>query len=499
VTKFAAGVVGVQLIALLCCPAGIEAKGQEGPKRAGRKPMELELKIRKTQFIFKESLRVEVVIRNGGSAPVSVPAVADNRNLALSYHLTGPSVEKEFEFQYGRKDGMKLAGDPPLVSVPPGGQESTPITIEKRVKEWRPGPHTLRATLDWKGEKLSSNTVSFEIIAPEVKSGQVIVDLIPSPSTRMRVLFMASAGGTNRLYQGFFAESRPGLETIPESNFVEALEVPAAGTDVTALWANFDREMISPRYVWLTGHTLSVQEFQSAPISFDLGDEKLLRPGLMNQDADALFVSWHGSHATLTRVPRKGSPSKVWETTLPSPAAAGRVWITSAGVVTAVFAAEHSGTVSLYLVQDGKVIATAAIPKAALLPQSEPGLTIQNDGTIRTSVLVADPENRRAISIVDWRSSRAEPNAEPKRLIVANLPQDPKAAAVIYAFAAAGEPRRDWVILYGSDIVITDRNPARPRMLNGTAILPLQLLPRPQMSFLLVRHPKDIVDLAPMF
>lgn len=309
---------------------------------------------------------------------------------------------------------------------------------------------------------------------------------------------MASAGGASRLYQGFFTESRPGLETSPSSNFVEVLVVPSTAADVVALWADFDRSMVSPRYGWLSGHTVAVQEFQSEPITFDLGEAKLLRPGLMSRESDALFVSWHGTHATLTSVPRKGPASKLWEATLPMSASSGRVWLTPEGKVTVAFVAQHENAVSLFLVQDGKVIASAAIEKAVALPDSEPGLAIASDGTIRTSLLVADPEHRRAISIVDWQWSRAEPHAEAKRLPVVNLPQDPKAAAVVYALSP-GVPRRDWVILYGENIVVTSGSPTRPRMLNGTPTLPLQLLPRAEMSFLLLKHPKDILYLTPMF
>ena len=478
----------IPLISLLC--GGIALGAQ------GRRPMELELKIRKTYFIIKESLRVEVIVHNRGAAPASVPAVADSRNRTLSYRLTGPSVDKEFVFHYGKPGGMQIPGGPAMVSVAADGQVSTPITIENRLNTWKPGPHTLTASLEWNGKAIQSNTVSFEILEPEVKSGQVIGDSVPS--TNMQVLFMASAGGANRLYQGFFTESRPGLETSPSSNFVEVLAAPSTATDVVALWADFDRSMVSPRYVWLSGNTVAVQEFQSEPVTFDLGEDKLLRPGLMSSEADALFVSWHGSHVTLTRVPRKGPASKVWEATLPLPASAGRVWLTPDGQVTAVFSANHASTVSLFLVQDGRVIATAAIEKAVTLPESEPGLAISSDGTIQTSLLVADPEQRRAISIVDWQWSRGEPQAEAKRLPAVNLLQDPKAAAVVYELSH-GVPRRDWVILYGDNIVVTSGSPARPRMLNGTPVVPLQLLPRAQMSFLLLKHPKDIIYLTPMF
>lgn len=484
-----------QWLALLC---GITAVAAYGQQRPARRSMELELKMRKTQFIVKESLRVEVIFHNRGAAPATLPAVADSRNRTLSYHVTGPSFEKEFVFDYGSSVSMPIPGGPATVTVAPGSQASAAFPLEKRAKEWKPGLHTLRAVLDWNGEKVQSNVLSFDILEPEVKAGQVTLDAVPS--SNMRVLFMASAGGKSRLYQGFFTESRPGLETNPDSSFTEAFEVPSATSAVVALGADFDRSMVAPRHVWISGHTVAVQEFQAEPISFDLGDDHLLRPGLMSHDADALFVSWHGVRATLTSVPRKGPPSRVWQATLPLPASTGRVWLTPAGKVTAVFVASHEHKISLFLVQDGKVIATTVIEKALELPDSEPGLAIGSDGTIRASLLVADPEHTRAISIVDWQWNPQEAAGEPKRQPAVNLMQDPRAAAAVYSLDP-GVPRRDWVILYGngSDIVVTSRSPTKPRMLNGTPLAPLQLLPRSQMSYLLLKHPKDVVYLTPMY
>jgi hypothetical protein len=462
--------------------------------------MELEITIAKTQFIQQESLRVEVIVHNRGVAAVSVPEVADTRNRDLSYHLTGPSFPKGFVFQYAPEGARVIPGGPEMLSVPPGGAVSVPIEIEKYWPDWKPGAHTLRATLSWGGERIESNLLSFEILQPEVKSGQVVVDSVSSSREPMRAVFLASAGGVNHLYQGFFSEARPGHEASPESSFAEAFEVPATASSVAALWADFDRPsaMVPPRYVWLSGHTAAVQEFQSPPITFDLGEEKLLRPGIMTRNADALFVSWHQAHAMLTRVPRQGPAAKVWDATLPFPAAAGRVWLTQEGKVTALFAAERSNTVSMFLVQEGNVIATTEIEKAVLLPQSEPGLAIASDGTIRASVLVAEPEQRRRISTVEWKWKPGEPDVAPQRQPAVDLAQDPKAAAVTYAFSP-GVPRRDWVILCGSEIIFTNRSPRRPRMLNGTPILPLQLLPRAEMSYLLVKQPEEIVYLAPMF
>ena len=467
---------------------------------AQAKKMQLEIKLGKTQFIVKESLRVEVTFHNNGAAAVSIPAIADTRNRALSYYLTGPTFPKEFVFQYARAGARTIPGDPDLQSVPPGGKVTTPFSIERFVSEWKPGRHTLHAVCKLGGGTLESNTVSFEILYPEVKAGQVMADAARSSNPYMRAVFLASVGGANKLYQGFFEESHPDIESSPRSNFVEAFEIPSTASSVNSLWADFDRlsEKIALRHGWSDGHLAAVQEFQSAPITFDLHNEKLLRPGLMTRQAEALFVSWLGPHVTLTRVPRSGPATKVWEAKLPLDATDGRVWITPQAKVTAAFTAEHDNVVHLFLVQDGKVLATTGIEKAALLPQSEPGLAISSEGDYRVSVLVADPAQKRQISTVDWLWSPAKLDLPAKRQPAVTLRQDPTAAAVIYAFAP-GVPRRDWVILLGSNIIVTRQSPERPQMLNGAPLLPLQLLPRERTSYLMLTHPKEIVYLTPLF
>jgi hypothetical protein len=489
----------VWVIAFLCV-GGALAQEHKQPQGQGQTSMELELKIDKPQFMVQESLRVEVTMSNGSSAAVIVPEIADARNRALSYQLTGPSFPKGFSFQYARDPEKRMSGDPAMRTIGPGAKLSVPIAIEKYWSGWKPGSHTLRAVLSLGVEKIESNVLHFEILQPKVKSAEVLADSEVSVSQPVRAVLLASAGGASHVYQVFLTEPNPSLEKNPETNFSQLFEVPEGATAVAALWADFNRagEMVSPRYVWLNGQTAAVQEFQSPPITFDLGKDAVVRPGIMTRDGVALLVTWSGAHVNLTRIPRKGTASKAWELTLPLPASAGRAWITSDGKITAVFVAEHSSRVCMFLVQDGKVIANTEVQDSALLPRSEPALSISPDGTIRSTVLVADPKRQRSISTVEWKWKPGEGEVAPKRETAVDLAQDAKAAEVIYSFSP-GEPRRDWVILCGSNILVTGRSPRRPRVLKGTPVLPLQLVPRTEMSYLLVEDPKQILYLDPVF
>ncbi len=461
--------------------------------------MELELKMAKTRFIPGESLGAELIISNPASSAVSVPEVADSRNEILSYQLSGPSFAKDLVAHYGMAGGRRPAGDPPLVSIPAGGDESTNLEFDKYATTWTPGTHTLRAVMRWEGKQITSNVLTFDIQKADALSAQLIAEAGVNTSAGMRAVVLAATDSDRRLYQGVFREARPGLESPPERYFVEVFPVPTA-TSVAALWTNFDRRsaMVSPRYVWQRDQAVGVQEVQASPIMFDVGEGHLVRPAVMTSDAMAHFVSWHGARVTLTQVPRTGTPATVWETVLPMPAAGGRAWITRDNLMTAVFAAEQSGVVYLFLVQAGRVIANTTVTDAALLPQSEPGLWIAADGTIRASLLVADPQRLRHVTLVDWTWTATAATTAPTRQPAATLAQDAKAAAVTYALSG-GTPRRDWVILCGDAIVVTNRSPNKPRMLSDAPMLPLQVLTTEPMSFLLLKHPTKLVYLTSLY
>ena len=118
--------------------------------------MELELKMPKTRFILRESLRVDVVVRNRGGTSVEVPAIASNANRALSYHLTGTSFDKEFVFHYAAPGAMVRPGPPAMEPLAPGQSMNEPLAIEGYVNNWKPGKHTLYAQLEAGGVQLKS-------------------------------------------------------------------------------------------------------------------------------------------------------------------------------------------------------------------------------------------------------------------------------------------------------------------------------------------------------
>ncbi len=456
--------------------------------------MELELKISKTRFILRESLRVDVVVHNRGGTSVEVPAIASNANRALSYHLTGTSFDKEFVFYYAASGAMVRPGPPAMEPLPPGQSMNEPLAIEGYVNNWKPGKHTLYAQLETGGVQLKSNRLEFEILRSTVRSAQVMPEITEAGSGSMRILFMAESAGVNRLYQAFLPEISPDIETSGKGSFNEVFEVPAEATGAVGMWTNFSRSggMFIPRYGWQSKDSVAVQEMGSPAVMLSAADGTLVRPAMLNQASDALLLRWQGPRAALTRIARGGVPTEVWSAKLPFTPVSGRAFLANELDVSAVFAGEQEGKVVLAVVREGKVRATVKIERAVLLPESEPGFTVGADGSVKASILVSDPADKHLVSSIEWQSGKLVSNVKKGQPF--RLAADAVAAAAIYAGG-----RHEWVILMADGKVVNNYDPTRPRTVYGTPARPLQLLPRKTATFLLATHPDEMVCVNRLF
>ncbi len=468
--------------------------------------MEFELKLEKTRFILRESIKVEVVFRNTGRSPVQAPSPSDNRNKALRYTLSGPSFPSPFSFDYGGSNTLRMPGDPEMETLQPGEESSTPITIERYWKDWKVGKHTLRAALEGVGE---AKPLEFEILEPEVLSAQVLTDASARPSTFMRALFLARTGpgAPPTLYQAFFPEAEPDVETTPEGNIVEAGVADSRAKQVTGAWTNFDRSsVLFSRFGWSSPNGLvGIQEFKGTAIVETGPNVRQVRPAIMNQQGDVFWLGFAGRQASLWRIPRPGGqpPGRVWTSELPFVPAASRFTVSSLASGSkqiAGFLAQEGETVRAVLIGgDGTQISTILLAENAVLTaNAEPGLSIDDELTVRLSVLVSDPKDPKALRVVEWSRKATESEYSLRSSPAFTVPRQVEAAGVVYSSPGVA-PRRDWLVLLSDGTIVTNRDPGRPRAIEGKAVVPLEFLPRPQMTYLLATHPKEVVYLAPMF
>ena len=187
--------------------------------------MKLEIDSSKNRFIVKEALVFTVRIRNDSSAPVQTPQIADNRNVALTYELRGPSVGGGLRFHYGSAADFRLPGSPEVVTLNPGQTQEETVDMVGFVREWKPGRHEIVAHLD----AAVSQPFAFTIVAPNVKSAQVLSDGWPVGRSPIRIAFLEGEGN---LYQGFYSEPDGTDETPATSRFVYAVKASADAEQV---------------------------------------------------------------------------------------------------------------------------------------------------------------------------------------------------------------------------------------------------------------------------
>jgi hypothetical protein len=306
------------------------------------------------------------------------------------------------------------------------------------------------------------------------------------------------------------------VELTPEGNIMQTIPADPRARGVSGSWTSgFDRSsLLFARFGWRGENgLLGVDEFESQVIVQPSGKSATVRPTYLTEAGDLIWMTVADREVSLWRVPRKeaGEPVRLWSTELPFPPSISRFSYhadASGDQGAGLFAAETTDAeappaVEAVLVNlDGQIIDTLKVSKAKLIPQSEAALLVNAIGDVRAALLVADPEDPRKLRVAEWvrpHDTEAGKIVAAQEKPVFEVPEDPVGSAAIYGPPLLSNPRRDWVVVLENGSVVTNRDPGNPRELEGQAVFPLQLLPRPQMTYLLMTHPAEVVYLAPMF
>lgn len=445
--------------------------------------------------MLREAIRIEVSMRNTSPTPVDLPVIADARNRDLTYILSGSSVQQPLSFHYGSAAVLSMPGSPRLKSVSPGDALSTTITVQKYWKDWKPGKHSLQARFG----DVWSNRVDFEIVAGEVLSAQVMADGDDSP-LNMRVLFLAQTGGIRRLYQAFFPEIDPAVETTPKGSLQEAAPAQPVATEAVAAWTTADRTRLPfTRFGWYGGGKLGIQDSaEEEPPVIVQATGSLVRPAFLTEQGDYLVVTVADRQVSLLRIPptENGKPTISWQAALPFRPSSARAHRERNGAVHVVVQSE--GTSFAWL-RDGRIVHQWSHAGGRPLVEGiEPGLAVLPDGGFRVALLLRESDDPKRARLVEWvwRTEGSEPATVFHPPF--QLPDDPVQAGVIYSLGG-NNSRLDWVVTLPERRIITSRNPGSPRTVEGEAITPLQMLPRKQITYLLMKHPIELLYLAPLF
>jgi hypothetical protein len=491
---------------IVCACFGQQDARGPGAKQ-GRLPVEIRIELAQERFVTKESIVVRILIRNTGSTPIDVPNPENNGNTQPVYTISGPSYPKGYSFHFrgiasGNPNASPQIGKGSLVRLGPSQTHEAALPLEQLVRFPQPGPHTITASLEVNGAKVMSPPVGFIIEPTVIRSMQPLIDDGAQNTNPIRVLCLVGNAPGLRLYQAIVREERPDLG---ETSLAKLVSVAAADPHTTAVfgpWTNHNRlDSLLNRFGWQAGAVLGVEGIAggaSLKFTFPTQPFRLIRPAVMPEsgEVDVFALAGDGKTLDLVRFPiaRAGAEAKLqWSLQLAAVPVGARATLAPkvAGARrAAVLVSADPGGARMTLVEADQADTTpktrsVVVTGAVLLPDSEPAITIGPDGKTRASAIFAeDPDLRRMfVADVAWPTGPGE--GVVARAGAGRLPNPPRAAAVTYSVTSRPAARRDWLVLLRDGTVIFSGSPTRPRQIDGSLLLPLDLLAMSEMTYLL--------------
>lgn len=477
--------------ACLCGCAAPPVPEQQFRKNTGS--MKLQIESPKNTFIVNESLTLTVRFTNEATAPMKVPQIADNRNAALTYKLKGPSAEDGYEFNYGSSADFVLPGDPEMVVLKSGSRLEELIDMVGYLPVWEPGEYSIVA--QW--EDIRSEPFVFTVEYPKALSAQVISDGWPINPGVMRIAFLTAAGD---IYQGFYSETDGTDETPARSKFVHAGTAPADAVKSLTPLTNFDRASVFfSRFGWASEERIGFFEASAdSSVSMETNGAAILGQALMREDGVVHLFTVNENQLSMFAVPRKneGVPSMEWQLDLPFSLESGSSALGSPA------SGNQAGAAIVMNGNEGVILAaaingelkTALFEELIILPDSQPALWIETDGTIRVSVIAESIEVANQIQLAEavWYpgNPEAETNLGPKVEIMKEI----SGAAVAYA-QGPSLLRRDWVVAVAGGKIVSSKAPSELRQFGTGPVMPIQIHARITESYVLVNNPKSVLYL----
>jgi hypothetical protein len=469
--------------------------------------VELKIDLGQQRFITKESMVMRVLIHNTGTTAVAAPDPENNRNTQPSYTVTGPSYPKGHTFHFrqiaiGDPNPAKQQEAGAMITIAPGETREAALPLEQLVRFTQPGKHTLAASIEIAGQKVESAPVEFTIEAPDIRSMQFLADDGFQTSNPIRVLCLVGAPPNQRLYQAILREDRPDLGEVGLAKMISVAPADPKATALIGPWANHNRmESLLNRFGWQAGAVLGIEGLAGSPgLRFTLPEipSPLIRPALMSDsgDVDVIVLRANAGSLAMIRFPiaRAGAEARiVWTLPLAAPPVAARAAIgpRSAGSRrNAILIVPDGSTGSkMILVESGgdqatPVLREGVLPDATPLPGAEPAIMVDSDGTIHASAIFVEGANQRNVFVADIKWPPGSGAASPSRGKTFKLPGTPRSAQVTYSVTSKS-PRREWLVLLQDGSVVFSGSPNRPRKVDGSPALPLDLVAMSQMTYLL--------------
>jgi hypothetical protein len=426
--------------------------------------MKLELVLPRDVYLTGENIDIDIRLTNTETAAIDVPTLDSPQNPQPVYHLRGPSYPQgvSFNFRDSRPGAASSpAPEPSLHRLLPGATMETGFTLNSIKPVSNPGEYTISARIDWGGWSAEAAPVKFRVEKARFLESSLGVDVYSRSVRTLRAVWIAESAGKRLLGESFLYEKRPDLGEVNVTATRIIRPIGPKASDPFCPWVNFDRSA-APKFWhgWQEGSALmAFSDDEREPRTFDMGSSKahIVQPTFMSRSGDLEVLVLGQDRKTLRLIrfrsePQRSGPEVAWTVELPEEAVGVRLGIgpESGGGVRVAAAVSQTGLkIAIRLIRIGEKSAeigpSSLVDNAFALPDSEPGISIAPNGSVKVAVLFATHPGRRGLAAADVT---AEKNGE-SRIAVSDVGKIEAAAVgawIAYQVTSEGPPTRAWLI-----------------------------------------------------
>ncbi|EPX62323.1 hypothetical protein D187_008510 [Cystobacter fuscus DSM 2262] len=479
--------------------------------------MQLRLQLPKRQFLVTEELTLQVTLVNEGPTAVELPDPFHSNNWQPVYHLTGPTQAEQatFTFRSAVSPDKRLVPEgaaPVLTRLEAGGRLESEVPLHDWARLSKPGTYQLTASLDWQGLSARSEPIDFTLAPLSVGMAALGLEETASSTGQVWVHWIHREGDTGHLYETMFVESRPDLGEVEPHSVSDVGAVGPPTVQPLSAWTNTDRmELLGVWRAWSDGATVFALPSQTPArqqLRLDAPPALIVRPALMppTGELDMFVIPPGKNEVTLARFrPSEDaapSGSRVGHVSLPAPIQSARAALGSpekGNVRYVVLTTQEEGQgLSLHTLHTerggtlGATVTTVPIPGAWALTNSEPGLWIDKKGALSAAVLVSTDPAGRDVALAEVHIGHDGKAERPALLTpIGRLPAAARAAVVRFSVSQRRPGRQEWVILLENGEFLSSGAPDQPQRPRHPPVLPLEVAPLSQATYLLTLSASD--------
>ncbi|WP_426751643.1 hypothetical protein [Myxococcus sp. Y35] len=482
--------------------------------------MRIQLRLSKAQLVTSEDLDVRIALSNESATPLEFPDPFRHSDQSLTYTVTGPEYPKGHAVNHYaviEREGTQPLGGvvPPQVRLGAGRMLESVMPLQEWVPIRQPGRYRLTARLQAAGIDAVSEPVEFDVVTGRPGSASAGMMIGGEPYSGVGTVWLQHLEGQTLLMQAVFVDEtdEDGRGVSRRTSKVLGAVAPGA-SDALAPWTNDapGGEAVS-WVVWRQGASilaLAPPATTTAPFRFDLGapPERLVRPPLETH-AGELFVPIVDAGGKELRLLRFQSTMDATEVTpgkevgrvrLPSVPLAARATLQPGSVGNGISIVLVSAAAGGLDIQHVRATGAGRLSRAAstllrglsALPNSEPGVWIDDAGSVHTALVAASLKNPRQPMLAEVRfRSDGRLAAPPRMSPLPQLPTNARAAVARHCHHPhsdrAGEVR--WAILLEDGRLVHTGQRGPPSSPKQPVASPLELLEMLQGTFILTTDP----------